>query len=232
MTLTTFIYNNTTYKFEYDASDASEIWCVDEIVNTNDYLLNLFNDIESGVFIDIGANCGVATIILGKQNPKSIIYTFEPDVKLFDILLKNIELNNLSNVRAFNKAVSKPGVKSLTLCRHPLYSGGNTTYSDSDVLKQRFQSEVLNYEVEVISLDDVVQQNNIDQITLLNIDCEGAEYDILYNAKCLSEQRIQNMVGEFHNLAYNTVSSTAEELIKYCRPLVPQVFKIQILTVA
>ena len=101
----------------------------------NCYILDNFVNNDNKCFIDIGANCGVATIILAKQNPLSTIYSFEPDKQLFKILQNNIKINNLTNVKAFNMAVTKDGVDSLTLCLHPAYSGGNTTYSNIDSFK-------------------------------------------------------------------------------------------------
>ena len=37
---------------------------------------------------------------------------------------------------------------------------------------------------------------------------------------------IKNMVGEFHNLKYNIVENTAENLITYCKPFIENIFKI------
>ncbi len=55
------------------------------------YVLHNFVDNINKCFIDIGANCGVATIILAKQKPLSIMYSFHPDKELFKILLNNIK---------------------------------------------------------------------------------------------------------------------------------------------
>ena len=228
-----FKFKEINYTFEYNAQDLSELWCIDEIVKNNEYLLDQFVNNDSKCFIDIGANCGVATIILAKQNPLSIIYSFEPDKQLFKILQNNIIKNNLTNVKTFNMAVSKDGVKELTLCLHPDYSGGNTTYSDVDAFKSFFNNRNINsYTVECISLDKFIDANNITEIELLKIDCEGAEYDILYNSVFLKNKCIKNMVGEFHNLKYNTlVEHTGENLINYCKPFIQNVFKISVLNV-
>lgn len=231
-TLTTFSYSGNTYQFEYDATDRSEAWCVDEIVHRDEYILSSFKNINHGHIIDIGANCGVATIILAKQNPNSTIYSFEPDRKLFIILTRNVELNELNNVKLFNKAVSKPGQPSLTLFLHPLYSGGNTTYSDVTTFKQYWNNnQVEHYTVDCISLDSIITDNTIDTIELLKIDSEGSEYDILQNCEALKEYKIKNMVGEFHDLRYNVVNTTADALLSYCKPLVPGIFKVSILKV-
>jgi FkbM family methyltransferase len=231
-TSTTFSYSGTTYQFEYDATDRSEAWCVDEIVHRDEYVLSSFKNINQGHIIDIGANCGVATIILAKQNPNSTIYSFEPDRKLFAILTRNVQLNGLNNVKLFNKAMSKPGQTSLTLMLHPLYSGGNTSCSDVTTFKQYWNNnDIEYYTVDCVSLDSIISDNNIDIIELLKIDVEGCEYDILQNCEALKQGKIHNMVGEFHDLRYNVVDTTANQLLTYCKPLVPGIFKVSVLQV-
>ena len=232
MNNTTFTYNNNTYVFHYDSSDPSELWCIDEIVRDNDYLLDKFVGLECKTLFDIGANCGVATIILAKQNPLSTIYSFEPDPRVFHVLKLNTEANNLQNVILFNAAVSKKGIYHLELCIHPQYSGGNTTYSDEKHFHEFFNSTVKTFQVDAKSLDQLIDQYNISEIELLKIDCEGGEYDILYDSIAFTQNKIKNMVGEFHNLRYNNkVNSTAEELIQYSKKYVSGIFAVRILTV-
>lgn len=226
-----FTYNNLIYKFTYNPLDPSELWCIDEIVKNNEYILDNFSNNNNKHFVDIGANCGIATIILAKQNPLSTIYSYEPDKNLFNILVKNIELNNLKNVKPYNIAITKSGIDKLLLTLHPSYSGGNTTNSDIDSMKSFFNKEIISYYVDCISLDEIIIQNNINEVELLKIDCEGAEYDILYNSISLKNKIIKSMVGEFHNLKYNKLENTGEQLILYCKEFISDIFKVSILNV-
>jgi FkbM family methyltransferase len=228
-----FVYNNNNYYFEYDELDVSEVECIHEIVDRNEYRLDLFTSLVGQHIVDIGANCGVATIILAKQNPQSTVYSFEPDPKLFNILSNNIKLNNLDNVKAFNQAVSDNETQKLTLLTHPDYSGGNTTYSDLNFFKTHFNNShnVHEIEVECTSIDRLVNEYSMDSVSVLKIDCEGAEYDILYKSESFKKGSIKNLVGEFHNLRWNShITSKAEDLIKYCEPLVSGFFKVSVLT--
>ena len=230
---TTFTYNNNTYIIDKNKSDLSTDGCIFEIVTRNDYLLDKYVDIENANFIDIGANCGLASLILGKQNPKSKIYSFEPDIQVFNVFKKNVELNNLSNIILSNKAVSKEGIKEITLYKSPLCSGGNTTCSTYNDIQNHFHNfKIESYTVKSISLDEIIKENNINEIELLKIDCEGAEYEILYNSEIFQKGIVKNMVGEFHNLCYNTtVKDTSGELIKYCKKYVKGILKIEELTI-
>jgi FkbM family methyltransferase len=223
----TFNYNNNVYNYTHYKNDDSGIGCIREIVNNDEYILHNFNNNINKHFIDIGANYGVVTIILAKQNPQSIIYAFEPDKHIFKLLENNVKINALQNVRLFNLGVSKKEINKLKLFLHPSYSGGNTTYSDINSLETYFNSSIEYYEVLTTNLDSIIIENNINEIFLLKIDCEGAEYDILYNSDFLKENIVKNMIGEFHNLKYNTlVNSNYDSLIEYCKKYIHGIFKI------
>ena len=139
-----FTYNNINYNHNIKLSDESTIGCIRKIVENNNYKLNNWVNIENKIFIDIGANRGVASIILAKQNPKSIIYSFEPDKDVFKILENNIQLNNLNNIKLFNCAVVNSNIDSIVLTMCHKFSGGNTTFSN----KEKFNTQsIRSYEV-------------------------------------------------------------------------------------
>lgn len=214
-----FVYNNNEYSI-ITTSDPSTDGCIREIVINNEYKLDRFINMTSAVFVDIGTNCGIATIILAKQNPNSKVFSFEPDKTVFEFLSTNIKLNNLTNVILNNKAVSKTGIKTITLCANNVCSGANTTCSDENTFIRVFGDKINSYYVDCISLDKIIENYNITSIELLKIDCEGAEYEILYGSTHFQNNVVKNIVGEFHNMYYNTrVDSSAnngQELINYC----------------
>ena len=226
-----FEYNGINYEVLQNANDASTYGSINEIVFRDEYVLKEFKSDEANVFIDIGANCGIATIILAKQNPNSIVYSFEPDIRVFNILCKNVVLNNLSNVKLYNYAVADNGIKSIKLGLHPQYSGGNTTCADLNSLTNYFNCGIDCIDVKCVSFDEIISQNNIKKVKLLKIDCEGAEYEIIYGSKYIKSNIIENIVGEYHSLPYNikTSNKTTTELINYTKQYVKGIFKITIL---
>jgi FkbM family methyltransferase len=54
-------------------------------------------------------------------------------------------------------------------------------------------------EVEAVTLEQIMDEYNLDRIDLLKLDCEGAEYDILYNAPTHLFDKIGMMTMEVHN---------------------------------
>lgn len=223
-----FSYNSQNYTILENTSDPSTIGCINEIVSRNEYRLEQFTNIENGTFIDVGANCGVATIILAKQNPNSVVYSFEPDPRVFKVLEENIKLNKLSNVILFNKAMCRKETKTIELCLHPSYSGGNTTCADKTVFGN-------NTIVDCVAFDEIIDKYKISKIDLLKIDCEGAEYEILYESVRFKERIVKAIVGEFHNLSYNikitNTNYNANKLIDYCKQYVDNLLPITILNI-
>ena len=63
-------------------------------------------NLNVGVFIDVGANIGKYSVIIGKQlNKNGRVISFEPMPGNFELLKKNIKLNNLKNVISFECAL-------------------------------------------------------------------------------------------------------------------------------
>lgn len=71
---------------------------------TADLLLNYAK--EDTLFIDIGAHYGFFTLLVGTRYKNSKILSFEPVPENFSVLKKNLELNGLTNIEAYNLAVS------------------------------------------------------------------------------------------------------------------------------
>lgn len=227
-TITTFEYAGYEFKYAYNASDLSGQGCITEIVTHNDYLLNSFAGNINEIFVDIGANVGVATIIMAKLNPQSIVHAFEPFKECFDVLLKNIELNNLTNVVAHNIAVSDKDIDKVNLAIYGSMSGANTLYADG-IDFEKFYGGTTSQQTSCIAFDTFIKNNNISKIKLLKIDCEGAEYDILYGSSNVKSGVIENMVGEFHNFKNLTGRNVSSELQVYCRPYIQGLMKISTL---
>lgn len=139
--------------------------------------------------IDIGGHIGSATVYFASQNPDLTVYTFEPSPQNFAQLQHNIQLNDLAHrVHIHQMAVDKEeGTKTLHLMST---TGGNSFYS-----YEPSQSDV---EVQTTTLQKIFDDNNVEYCDVLKIDCEGAEYPILYAASPELLARIGTIVLEHH----------------------------------
>ena len=151
---------------------------------------------EGDIVIDIGANVGMVSIYLAKKYPFLKIYAFEPVKQNYENLLRNIDINNIPNgvITAENVAITKDR-RSVNI----ITSLGNTGGS-SFAIKRNLNAINSNIHTNIKSMtfDDIFDKYNIDKCKLLKIDCEGAEFEILYSANEKNLKKCENMRGEFH----------------------------------
>jgi len=128
-------------------------------------------NLKKGVFLDVGAHIGKYAIVVGRKLKQGKIIAIEPEPSNFEILEKNIILNKLSNVIAFNIAASdRNGIVTFYKIKGP-----HTDWHS--IVRPRGDYEKV--EVEAKRLSDVLMDLGIKQIDLLKIDVEGAESLVL-----------------------------------------------------
>lgn len=117
--------------------------------------------------LDIGANIGLHSIILSKCGFD--IRAYEPDPQHFEILQRNLALNQCSNVQAFNVAVSsKKGIMEFVRVL------GNTTGSHLAGSKPNPYGELERFPVNVEAIEPLITWAD-----LVKVDVEGHEREIL-----------------------------------------------------
>jgi FkbM family methyltransferase len=127
----------------------------------------------NGVLYDIGANVGFFSVIAAKLvGPGGSVYAFEPVADNAARARLNVRLNGFRNVQIIEKAVSsQSGTAELWIAA---YSGGaalTTTPAPHDA-KNKIR-------VQVVSIDDLIFRENWAAPTVVKIDVEGAEIDVL-----------------------------------------------------
>lgn len=207
--------NGQWYQF-YDTMTSVLVEYVSEEFTKNSvYDFSKIHLEEGDIVIDIGANIGMVSILLALNNPGIKVLSFEPIPRLFEYLLKNIKLYSLENsILPFNFAVS--GKTSTTRMKASFVDpGGSTMFSEKEMGTSRIDAIYNN--IKTISLDDIFSAHEINKCKLLKIDCEGAEYDILYETKNLTN--IEYVIGEFHtfNIEVKGDKYKPENLLSYLK---------------
>lgn len=146
--------------------------------------------IPGSVVIDVGANIGAFSVYAARCGAKKI-YAFEPNKESYEILLKNIKINNLEDtIIPYNLAVGPVDGQLISIPKESSpYNTVKTYIEDTD-----------NYDIiESISLPTFIKTNNINKIDFLKMDCEGAEYPIIYSMKEEDFRLITTFRLENHN---------------------------------
>lgn len=120
--------------------------------------------IQDGLVLDIGANIGNHTIFFLTKKAKKVI-SFEPVKDTFDILKKNIEINNFQNkVNLFNIGVGQTKGKAIL-----------KYYNSKNIGMSQLSSDK-NGDIPILSLDEL---NIEEHINFIKIDVEGFEADVI-----------------------------------------------------
>jgi len=142
--------------------------------------------------IDIGAFLGDFAVFAAQRVTRGQIYTFEPVPSSYRLLLQNIDLNRLNRVTAHPRAITgNAGPQTL-------YVFANHAEQNS-LLPSRMAGERSAVVVEGITLLDAFSMLALEHCDFLKLDCEGAEYAILFGAPPELFSRIRHICLEYHD---------------------------------
>jgi len=118
---------------------------------------------------------GFYSLLAAHANNSGKVYSFEPLNDVCERLQKNVDLNELRNVRVFNNAVGAvDGVAEFFSTASNMPCSSSLSY---DFMKSA--EGVYGLPVSVITLDKFVIENNIPCVDLVKIDTESTEPDVL-----------------------------------------------------
>ena len=181
--------NGLRLKIHRMTADERIVW---NIIVNREYTPPGFEVRETDTVIDIGANIGIFSLMAARAASRGRVVAFEPSGQNHHLFLRNIQLNRASNVVPVHAAVGAgPGEIKLFLSEASLHS----VVADRMVSPDRFEV------VRSVGLKDVFDQHGIERCHFLKLDCEGAEYDILYNLPPDYFGRVDRIVMEFHGVA-------------------------------
>lgn len=147
---------------------------------------------DNSTVIDIGANAGFFTLFAASRFNDSRMLAYEPIPSNFKQLARNRGLNADCNIKCFQKAVAgHSGTVEIMFDPDDSFTTSATIFQ-----KPHKHNKVI--QVPSITLSDIFREYSIKRCNLLKMDCEGAEYDIIYNCplECLS--RIDQIAMEIH----------------------------------
>ena len=165
--------------------------------------------IEMGnIVVDVGANIGLHTLNMARiVGNTGQVFAFEPDPSNFEILKKNVKINNYKNIILEQKAVGdKHGRTTLYQSDHP---GKHRIFPQTEQAKSQVQ-------VELTNLDNYFDSDMIDKINFIKIDVEGLEFSVLKGMKnILKNSKKIKILFEFMPENTIEVGFTPIELLNY-----------------
>ena len=177
-------------------------------------------------FVDIGANVGWFTKLVDETFENCNIFSYELDKDNFYNLKENLE-HKKNNILISNTAVigsngfTRYWKHSSNIGGHkPIFEGSESYISEGAMPEKilrdmNHRGEFVDLEIDKITLREIIDNNEIDYIDFLKLDCEGSEYEILNHAinhgYC---NKVLNMSAELHGKDYDGYRKLIEDLKK------------------
>ena len=148
---------------------------------------------ENTLALDIGANIGLASIYLSQYFER--IIALEPSSLHYNALNRNLQSNNITNVKPIMKAIyikngkfpfgGPPSNRTMRSMHMATWNGGKPDET-----------------IESITLDKLFEDEKIEHVDLLKMDIEGTEIEVLSGEGFIKvASKIDTIVGESHNFA-------------------------------
>ena len=173
---------------------------------------------------DVGANIGLFSLAVHLRAKNTKIYAFEPSPSVFDLLETNLQLYSV-DARLYRAGLSSEG-RPMTMTFYPKFSFLSGIYADladdkevvrsfirkhgengkedvdsevlEELLEDRFESRQI--EVSMMTLSDVLRENNVKCIDLLKINVEKSEMDVLAGIEEKDWSKIRQIAMEVHDI--------------------------------
>jgi FkbM family methyltransferase len=140
-----------------------------------DLMIAACGRLNPDLFLDVGANLGLYSCVLGRRKVVPRVIAFEPDRINFERLTANVALNNLSAVVEVHAAAvgSHAGTATLT-------PAGVSNRGMSRIDAGAAAPPAGSYDVPIVTLDDTVRLDG--GRIAIKIDVEGHEIEVLMGA--------------------------------------------------
>jgi FkbM family methyltransferase len=155
--------------------------------------------VDLDLCIDMGSNVGLFTKFLLNNDAKKI-FCFEPNKKAYARLCKNMA--NENGVYIFNSAISTSSnpIKLYIDDNNSLISS-IASVAQSKWIHKHETNEY--YEVNAITMDQIIKNNDIQKISFLKIDIEGFEFELIENWGVYEFSKIERMLIEHHKFYFD-----------------------------
>ena len=134
---------------------------------------------DDTIVLDVGANFGQLSVLLSMCKKNVEVYSFEASKYIFEILKKNVQINN-ANVKLFHNLVGNETEQELFIKK--LNISKFNTYGSNMIAKTEVRNEnSRNIEkINSIKIDDIFFDK---EISFMKIDVQGYDLEVLKGSK-------------------------------------------------
>ncbi len=170
------------YESTYSSHIGSHVFWMGQYARSVLGLISRVLDRRDSVVFDIGANEGEETLFCAKRVPSGKVFSFEPNASVRARLVKNVALNNFTNVSIEPVGLSdEPG--TLTLYAPAGRHADGTLNAGQATVCPRAGVDKPIGEITLSTMDIFVKEHELQQVDLIKIDVEGAELMVLKGGK-------------------------------------------------
>ena len=149
---------------------------------------------KANVIFDVGANTGIYALIAHRLNPKAKVYAFEPVDYTYQRMLENFSKNQ-ATIHPSDFALSDvTGISTI-------YETVDTNQTSSSLSPDKsknwegFKGELIEKQIRAIRLDDFMAREELTELSLMKIDVEMFEPQVLMGmGEWLKEHRPKMLI--------------------------------------
>jgi FkbM family methyltransferase len=190
-------------RFKTYSREGNIITLFNEIFIRDVYRLKGFNLREGATVIDIGATIGMFELFVTSLVKGARIIACEPVKGNFALLKENLALNGIENCVCHEAAVGAKRGK-VRFIRNESMTMGSIDFSGRDARAVM---------VDCLPLQDIFEMDKIAHCDLLKLDCQGAEYEILFNLPDAIFEKIDNITMETHDMSEERMREKMESFL-------------------
>ncbi|MDE3184139.1 MAG: FkbM family methyltransferase [Bacteroidota bacterium] len=208
-----FVYVENENQLKFCINNSTEEFRLVRWGGEEAYVKQMIGELKTGdIFFDIGSSVGLVSVMAAQKLTNGTVVSFEPDPENLMRLKENFALNTMENFMIRPIAI---GDRKTVM---HLYTGGSNNYSPSLESVNGIKTSM---EVEVDSIDNLLERKAIPLPTVIKIDIEGAELMALKGMKKLlsSVDRPRVLFIELHPEFLPSFNATVEEIFDFLSEL-------------
>lgn len=188
---------------------AMDVWSIKETLLDHYYERCGFPIGEGWTIVDIGGGVGDFTLLAASVHPENKVFVYEPTPSTYNLLTKNIQLNQITNVKSYPNAIWSCDGEILIDTEV-----GEPVQFTSQAITQAENPSSGKVIVTSYSMASLFQITGITKCDLMKFDCEGAEYEILFKTPEEVLECIDRIVMEYHD---NLLEYTHLDILRFFR---------------